>query len=256
MKTGNKTTKRLAKFCMVLLACASLTGCAGSKQAKYDVYDPFENVNRATFAFNDALDKAVAEPIARGYRAVTPEPVRTGLRNFLRNLRSPVNIGNQVLQGDVQGASSDILRVMINTTFGMGGLIDVAGHAGLEYEREDFGQTMAVWGFEDGAYMVLPLFGPSTVRDATGTLVDTLADPLRLYLHNTDQDEWNYARLGATALSKREELLDVLEDLRKNSFDYYAALRSSYVQRRKALVNDEDPDAVQSPSIPDYEEDL
>lgn len=235
-----------------------MTGCASTQQVAdgedAEVYDPMENMNRAVFDANDAVDQAIAEPLARGYRAVTPKLARDGVRNFLRNLRSPVNMANQILQGDIEGAAADFTRFGMNSTIGVGGLFDVAADTGLEYEYEDFGQTLAVWGVDHGPYLVLPLLGPSSFRDASGMLVDTFADPVRLYLYNTDHEEWYYARVGVTALDKREELLDALDDLRNNSLDYYAAMRSAYMQKRLALVNDDDPDKVAAPSIPDYDE--
>ena len=246
---------------MALLACAFLGGCASTEAAKagYDaeeeIYDPLEGYNRAVFSVNETVDKTLIEPGARGYRAVVPRPVRMGLRNFLRNLRTPVNAANQLLQGDIEGVAHDLSRMVINTTIGLGGLIDVARDTGLEYEHEDFGQTLAVWGVDHGPYFVLPVMGPSSFRDATGLVVDTLADPVRLYLYNTDQEEWYYARVVATGLDQREDLLDAIDDLRKNSFDYYAALRSAYYQRREALVNDEEPGVLGAgQAIPDYDE--
>jgi phospholipid-binding lipoprotein MlaA len=257
-KNKTKIRKWVSKFCLVALASTSLglAACShsGANVSEYEVYDPLEEINRSSFKMNDALDQAIARPLAKGYSYVTPEPVRDGVSNFLRNLRSPINFGNQVLQGDAEGALTDLMRAMINTTLGMGGFVDLAEHAGLEYEQEDFGQTLAVWGVDHGAYLVLPLWGPSSVRDLSGRVVDSVADPLNMYLHNTDQEEWIYARIGTTAISKREELLDVLDDLRENSFDYYAALRSSYMQRRDALVHDESPENADSPAIPDYED--
>ena len=237
---------------MAVLMCLSLSACASSRQDASEVYDPLESVNRATFAVNDAFDRALLKPVARGYRAVVPKPARTGVRNFLRNLRSPVNIANQVLQGDVEGAASDFTRMAINSTIGFGGLIDVAEDFGLPYEQEDFGQTLGVWGLDHGPYLVLPIIGPSSVRDTVGLVVDSYADPLRLYLYNTNQEEWHYVRLGATAIDRREELLEVLDELQKSSFDYYAAMRSTYVQHRDALVRDGSSDM--SASIPDYDE--
>lgn len=219
-----------------------------------DVYDPMEGFNRAIFAFNDAVDTVFLEPVARGYRFITPQPVRTGVRNFLRNLKSPMQVVNQTLQGDLSGAGADVARFAVNSTAGVLGLIDVGNMIGLPYEQEDFGQTLAVWGVGHGPYMVLPIMGPSSVRDTTGLLVDSYADPLRLYLYNTHQEEWHYARLGLTTISTREELLDLLDDLQKNSFDYYAAVRSTYIQRREALVNDQDPELATSPSIPDFDD--
>lgn len=245
------------KKLLVTAMCILLSGCASANDPGYEVAginDPLEGINRATFAVNDAVDQAVLEPVARGYRAVMPKPGITGIRNFLRNLRSPVNAANQILQGDVEGFARDVTRFGMNTTIGLGGLIDVAGQTGAEYEYEDFGQTLAVWGLDHGAYLVLPLLGPSSIRDAAGIAVDGYADPVRLYLFNTDQEVWHYARTGVGAVDKREELLDALDALRANSFDYYAALRSAYFQKRAALVRDNNTDDIPSASIPDYDD--
>ncbi|MCB1556349.1 MAG: VacJ family lipoprotein [Alphaproteobacteria bacterium] len=233
--------------CGVMAACSATTAKTTYNDAA--INDPLEDVNRVTFAVNDAVDKALIEPVARGYRAAVPTPARKGVRNFLRNLHSPINIANQLLQGDLEGAGNDTVRFAANTFVGVGGLFDVAGHEGFEYEQEDFGQTLATWGVGHGPYLVLPVLGPSSFRDGTGLLVDSYADPIRLYLFNTDREEWYYARAGVSGLDSREELLDVLDDLQRNSFDYYAALRSVYAQRRAALVRDEASGA----SIPDYD---
>lgn len=245
-------------FC--LLAILGLPACS-SNPSGYDTAspyqqtnDPLEGMNRAVFALNEGVDTVIGRPLAKTYKFVTPSPVRTGVRNALRNLRSPVNAANQLLQGDIDGAANDVGRALINSTIGLAGLIDVASHMGMEYEQEDFGQTLASWGVGHGPYLVLPIFGPSSVRDATGLAVDAYADPLRLYLFNTNQEEWHYLRLGMIYLSEREALLDALDDLRKNSFDYYAATRSIYYQRRESLIRDEDPDAYQTPEIPDYDD--
>lgn len=248
--------KGFSRLLMCGLVALSLGACSTVPEGERDIgeiYDPMEGVNRGIFAFNDAVDTIFLEPVARGYRFITPQPVRTGVRNFLRNLRSPVQVANQTLQGDLGGAANDVGRFVVNSTVGVLGLIDVADMVGLPYEQEDFGQTLAVWGVGHGPYMVLPLMGPSSMRDATGMMVDSFADPLRIYLYNTNQEEWHYARLALTVLSTREELLDVLDDLQKNSFDYYAAMRSTYVQRRQALVNDQDPEQASAPAIPDFD---
>lgn len=251
-----------------MISCLALAGCSTAQTHKadkahltYDAYDdegiddPLEKVNRATFKVNDVLDRAILEPVARGYRKVIPQPVRTGMRNFLRNLRSPVNIANQALQGDMGGAARDLTRTALNTTVGIGGLFDVGEAAGIKYEYEDFGQTLGVWGMGHGPYLVLPLAGSSSVRDGIGMLVDSYADPVRLYLYNTDQEEWYYARVAAQTIDRREELLDALDDLRRNSFDFYAAIRSAYYQKRAALVRDDNPDEqAQQLAIPDYDE--
>lgn len=242
-------------FSLMLVAgfCVALAGCASSPADEEAIYDPMEGVNRVTLDINEAVDKVALEPIARGYRKATPEAFRVAMRNFLRNLKSPVIIGNQILQGDLEGTANSTLRMVVNTLAGFGGILDLASDGGVPYEPEDFGQTLAVWGVGNGPYLVLPIFGPSTARDATGMLVDAYADPIRLYLFNTDQEEWHYARIAASVVDQREELLDIIDDLRRNSFDYYAALRSTYIQRRVALINDQDPDASSSPAIPDYD---
>ncbi|MCB9987929.1 MAG: VacJ family lipoprotein [Rhodospirillales bacterium] len=250
----NGTRLVLAVAACSLLAACSTTQAQKSYSDNSEISDPLESVNRTTFAVNNAIDTVLLEPAARGYRAAVPKPARKGVRNFLRNLRSPINIANQVLQGDVSGAGNDLTRMVVNTLVGVGGLFDVAGSEGYEYEQEDFGQTLATWGVGHGPYLVLPILGPSSVRDATGLAVDAYADPLRLYLFNVDKEEWHYARIGMTAIDKREELLDVLEELEKNSFDYYAALRSVYYQRRAAEVRDEAQNSGSMSSIPDYDD--
>lgn len=253
MKKAFRIFIMAAACSMALSACAS-TSQTATADGEVEVYDPMEGMNRGMFAFNDAVDDVLLKPVAKGYRAVVPKPVRSGLRNFLNNLRSPIVFANQVLQGDIEGAGNAFARAAINTTVGVGGLFDVAATGGIKDEPEDFGQTLAVWGVGHGPYMVLPLLGPSSVRDGTGMLVDSFADPIRLYLFNTGHENLHYIRVGLSALDKREELLDVMEDLEKNSFDYYAAMRSAYIQRREALVNDQDPETSAAPAIPDYDD--
>lgn len=225
-----KTVMLSAIATVFLASCASQGGTA--------VNDPLENINRTTLKMNDAADKAILEPIAKGYRYATPKWSRTVVSNFLRNLNSPVIIGNQILQGDLEGTANATARVVINTLAGFGGLIDFAEQGGIEHEQEDFGQTLATWGMGDGMYVMLPLLGPSTLRDATGSLVDSYADPLRIYLFNIDEEHLHYTRVAANVVSQREELIEVINDLRRNSFDYYAAIRSAYYQRRENLIND------------------
>lgn len=243
-----------ASITLGLSACASNGGV--NNEAVYvgneQIHDPMENLNRGIFAFNEVVDKTVIEPVARGYRWITPKPVRTGVRNFLRNLKSPIVMGNELLQGDLEGFANASGRLFINTLLGVGGIFDVADMGGIPYEPEDFGQTLAVWGVGNGPYVMIPLIGPSTARDATGMVVDSFADPVRIYLFNTDREWLHYTRVAVGVVDQREELLDVIDDLRRNSFDYYAALRSAYYQRRQALVNDMDPESAASPEIPDY----
>lgn len=238
------------KFGLVVLlslfSLGVLSACASNEYG--EVADPIEGVNRGIFKFNDTVDVAVMEPVARGYRAAVPQPARTGVRNVLRNMKTPTILANNVLQADAKGFGDTLTRFFANTLFGFGGLVDVAGQEGVGYREEDFGQTLGVWGAGHGPYLVLPLFGPSSVRDTTGMLVDGYTDPVRLWLVNTDRDGWYYGRVVVASVDKREELLDVLADLKKNSVDYYAAVRSSYIQRREAMVRDREE--LDLPDIP------
>ena len=252
----NTKLKILPVILSMLLMTGSVLLIAGCSTKATDpemgMPDPLEDVNRMTLKMNDAADKVLLEPIAKGYRYVTPEVMRIGVRNFLRNLHSPVIIGNELLQGDLVGAGNATARVIINTLAGFGGILDLAEMGGIEHQPEDFGQTLATWGVGDGMYVMLPLLGPSSLRDATGSLVDSYADPLRIYLFNIDEQHLHYTRLGVEAVSKREELIDVIDDLRRNSFDYYAAIRSAYYQHRQALINDQATDSAAD--IPDYDD--
>ncbi|MCB1563799.1 MAG: VacJ family lipoprotein [Alphaproteobacteria bacterium] len=216
--------------------------------------DPFEETNRQVFAFNNAVDKAVIHPIAKGYNEVVPQPARTGITNVLRNLKTPTTLANQLLQGDLEGAGNVVLRGVINTLIGVGGLFDVAGAENIPYEPEDFGQTLGKWGVDHGPYLVVPIIGPSSTRDYAGFFIDSLADPLRWYLFNIDEEGIYYGKVGMEYLTLRADLVDVLEDLEKSSIDYYAATRSAYYQRREALVEDQDPESMSAPAIPDYDE--
>jgi len=243
--TKNLLNVRFSGSFLVLLSCFVLASCSSTESAKagYDspdqtINDPLESYNRVITSFNDVVDKALLAPVARGYRYVVPKPARLGVRNFLRNLRTPIDAGNNLLQGDIEGMAGNLSRGVINTFVGIGGLIDVAADAGIPYQKEDFGQTLGVWGVGHGAYLVLPIVGPSSFRDGTGMAVDLLSDPVRIYFRNVDQEGWNYARDAAVVIDTREELLDIVDDLRRNSFDYYAAVRSIYVQRRAAEVRD------------------
>ncbi len=230
---------------LVLLSTVlfGLSACASHQSGNpSEIYDPLESTNRFTLKANNMADKAILEPVARGYRAVTPKGVRTVARNFLRNLNSPTIIGNELLQGDLQGAGNATKRAVINTLAGFGGTMDFAAEGGIPYEGEDFGQTLAFWGVKKDMYLMLPLIGPSSARDLTGMVVDGFADPLRIHLNDIDQRHLQYTRLGASIVSEREQLLDIVDDLRRNSFDYYAVIRSAYHQRRQALIADQSAD--------------
>ncbi len=241
----------ISKLVFLVGASFVMASCGSAQDTKINVggieiHDPFEETNRSIFAFNSAVDDAVIHPIIEGYRYVVPELARTGLRNFLRHLKSPMRLANQLLQGDLDGAGTVVIRTVVNTFVGVGGLFDVAGYEGIEYEPEDFGQTLAVWGVDHGAYMVVPFFGPASVRDGTGFVVDAFADPLRWYANNIDEEEWYYIKAGLDYLNLRDSLMDVLRDLDSSSIDYYAAVRSAYYQNRDAMVKDQSSERLSS----------
>ncbi len=254
--------KKASYLILMLLSTLSLSACSGTQKgniidAGNTIYDPYENMNRKVMAFNMAVDHTIINPIVVGYRTVTPKPARTGLRNFLRNLRTPINLINQVLQGDIKGSKDTILRAVINSTVGVGGIFDVAGYEGIEYEYEDFGQTLAKWGVGHGPYMVVPFIGASSLRDYGGFFADSLADPVRWYLFNVNEEHIYYSKFGLDYLDVRDALHDPLTDLEKSSFDYYAAVRSTYYQHRNALVNDNSlSENRQIPDIPVFDDDF
>jgi len=206
-----------------------------------EMADPIEPVNRFIFGFNDILDHLLFEPLAKGYNAVLPSFVRDGVQNFMRNLQSPLIVANNLLQGKVGDAGVATARFLINSTVGIAGVMDVAKSQGLEYRQEDFGQTLAQWGAGDGFYLVLPIFGPSSLRDATGLAVDTYADPVRLYADNTDNMWIYYTREALEAVDTRSRLIKAVDDMRRSNLDYYAAVRSAYQQKRETLIWDEKP---------------
>ena len=203
------------------------------------IYDPFEPINRVVFKFNNIADRIILEPAAKGYRKL-PSPIQTGIGNFFSNLKLPLVIINQFLQGQFGNAASSTGRLVINTTVGIGGLIDVADKFWLEQKEEDFGQTLATWGIPDGPYIVLPIFGPSNVRDTTGMFIAGATDPTNLYLADQGEGEWIVYRTAGTAIDQRSRILDEVSTLRENSVDYYAAVRSSYYQNRKAAIQNLD----------------
>lgn len=204
-----------------------------------EISDPIEPVNRFIFGFNDILDKVLIEPLAKGYNAVLPGFARDSVQSFMRNLQSPLIVANNILQGNIGDAGIATARFVMNSTIGVVGLVDVAETQGLYYEDEDFGQTLASWGVGDGFYLVLPILGPSSLRDAAGLAVDTYADPVRIVADNTENDWIYYTRGAVKGLDTRSRLIKAVDDLRRNSLDYYAAVRSAHSQKRAALIRDD-----------------
>lgn len=196
--------------------------------------DPFETVNRGIFEFNSVADEFVIEPVAKGYRYVAPEPVRSRLSNASDNLNEPLNMINSFLQGDFQHGMVSFWRFLINSTVGIAGLNDVAGSAGLQYRKEDFGQTFATWGAGEGPYLVIPILGPSNVRDFSGTAISWFADPVNLTIDDTSTEIWLAVGRGVI---QRERLIEVYDDVEENSLDPYATFRSMYHQHREAQIS-------------------
>ena len=210
--------------------------------------DPAEPFNRAMYGVNDAIDRAVLEPVARGYRYVVPRPVRQGITNVLSNARSPVVLANDALQGETQRFGTTLGRFLLNSTLGVGGIFDVAKELGLPAHSEDFGQTLAVAGVREGPYLFLPLLGPSNPRDLVGFVAGILADPLTWLTFGNAQvaGTASYIRSGATVVSTREGLLDTVQGVRDTSLDPYATLRSAYRQTRAREIRNT-PEAAPQP---------
>lgn len=223
-----------AKTVFLGLALAGLlSGCATLPSGERDPRDRFERTNRAIYKFNDALDRSVAKPVAKAYVKITPAPVRTGFGNFFRNLTYPTVIVNDLLQLKVKGFAADTARLLVNTTLGIGGLFDPASQLGLPAGNEDFGQTLGRWGVPAGPFIMLPVFGPSSVRDTVGFAADQFTDP-KTYV----KDDYAYWSLTAMSLvDSRAELLGA-DDVLGDSYDPYAFMRNAYLQRREYLVTD------------------
>jgi len=211
--------------------------------SKTEIYDPLERVNRKIFAFNEVFDRYFFEHVARGYRDYVPKPVRTSIGSFLHNLSLPIVFVNSVFQGDLNNSLASFSTFLINSTIGIGGLFDVAKNKNIKYSNEDFGQTFAKYKVGDGPYLVIPFFGPSNLRDATGSVIGKLVDPLAFNMlefggsRELIENREAFALAGMTAIDTREGLLDVVDDVRKNSFDGYATIRSAYIQKRNSLIN-------------------
>lgn len=238
---------------LALLAILTVAGCATRPPAddreavaEFEANnDPAEPFNRAMYDVNQAIDRAVLRPVAQGYRTVVPPPVRTGVRNVLSNLRSPVVLMNDALQGETQRFGTTLGRFLLNTTLGVGGIFDVAKELGLPAHGEDFGQTLATYGVGEGPYLFLPLLGPSNPRDLVGFVAGILADPFTWLTFGNAQvaNTASYIRTGTTVVDTREGVLDTLDDVERSSLDPYATLRSGYRQRRARDIANT-PDAV------------
>ncbi|MFT6220237.1 MAG: phospholipid-binding lipoprotein MlaA [Myxococcota bacterium] len=206
------------------------------------IYDPFEKVNRKIFSFNEVLDKKIAVPIIKKYIQYIPSQIRESIHNFTNNISTPFSVINSLLQGEGENAMASFSSFLINTTVGIGGIFDMAKNKKIQYNQEDFGQTFGKYGVGSGPYLVIPFLGPSNVRDLSGFATKQLINPL----------SFNALKLGGSkdlvndnfftylSVSKiidtRVRLIDIVDDVRKNSFDVYATMRSAFLQRRKALI--------------------
>jgi phospholipid-binding lipoprotein MlaA len=212
--------------------------------------DPLEKFNRSMYAFNEVVDKYALEPVARGYRAITPEPVREGVGNVLHNLRAPVTFANDVLQAAPARAGTTVARFGINSTVGVLGIFDVASTMGLEKHSEDFGQTLGRWGVPAGPYLVLPLMGPSTVRDTAGSVVDVGLNPLN-YAEFDGDDAFRTTRTVLTVVDGREGALDAVQSIRETSIDPYVSIRTTYLILRESAVKNGQTNVQ---DLPEFEE--
>ena len=221
----------------LLLLSAALAGCANP----HEPLDPLEPVNRAVYRFNDTADRAVVKPVAEGYRAVTPRPLRIAVGNFFDNIRDAYSAVNNALRADAQKTTNDVMRVAINSTFGLLGLIDIATPAGLANNKTTLGDTFASWGWKNSSYLVLPLLGPSTVRDGLGTAATYTASPEPGVVFQT------HTQLAAAAVldgvNTRTRLLGVEQTVDEAALDPYSYIRDAYLQLRAKQVGADLPQA-------------
>jgi len=226
---------KLSQISLVLFLFISPSYAAtGPINIYLDDVDPLEEINRPIFEFNQTLDQNLIEPIAISYRDETPESIKKGISNFFSNLGDVSTLANQILQLKVEDSFVTLSRFIINTTIGLAGIFDPASELGLTKKDEDFGQTLGVWGFPEGPYFVIPILGPSTLRDTAGLYVDMTSD---VNLINNLDTNREIAASSIKAVDKRVELLPAT-DLINRSFDPYTTMRSSYLQKRRNDVND------------------
>lgn len=220
----------------VMVACVAACASSATEQHEYD--DPFEGYNRAMFSFNYQVDKYVIKPVAEGYRAVTTPFIRERISSVIDNLKEPVSAGNHLLQADPEASVKSLSRFVINSTLGLVGMFDVAEGWGLPKDKTTFNETFAKWCIPQGPFIVLPLLGSSTPRAATGMALDFVFDPVYWATYQDanvhDKASWGYAiAQGITA--REAALVDILDDLERNSVDFYATMRSAYLQNQSKL---------------------
>jgi phospholipid-binding lipoprotein MlaA len=239
-----RTTR--AKNAALALAAAALAGCASVPTPTPG--DPLEGLNRTVFKFNDTIDTYALKPVAKGYAWAVPQPVRSSVTNFFSNIGDVYVAANELLELKIADGVGDIMRVVINTVFGVGGLFDVATAAKLPKHAADFGITLGHYGVPSGPYLVLPLLGPSTVRDATGLIVDYYGNPLT-YVQPSGV---SWALYGVNLVNTRANLLTTVDVLSAAAIDKYSFIRNAYLQRRRFLITDGDG----ADSVPNYDDSL
>lgn len=220
------------------IAALSISACSVAPQG-VDVHDPYENTNRKVHAFNKGLDRNLVRPVAKGYDAVVPDPVEQGISNFASNLSLPGKMVNNTLQFDLKGLGKNLFRFVVNTTAGVGGLFDPSTVMGVEEADTDFGQTLQKWGAPEGAYVELPVFGPSTQRGAAGLVVDFALDPLS-YVIGQPEASYRTAARASDILHTRNQLGDQIDSVLYESADSYAQARSIYLQNRRFTLGSDD----------------
>jgi len=245
--SGNLNWSFYRRLIVILAALTLVAGCASQPKPASDGWsgsddleyaeidtenDPLELLNRFTFAFNLMLDTMVFQPVAATYRFLLPAKARNSVRNTVRNLRSPLIFVNDVLQGELERAETTLVRFLVNSTIGVLGLFDVAADMGYPYHNEDFGQTLGAHGMGEGFYLVLPILGPSSPRDGIGMLVDYYLDPISYAADAADVEDLLLARTIADGIDTRARNIEVIEDLQRDSIDFYARVRSLYRQSR------------------------
>lgn len=238
------TISKISAVALTLL----LGACSTPSPESLAQNDPWERTNRDIFDFNLAMDRAILRPVARGYRDVVPEFAREGVHNFLTNLNSPVILANDVLQGEADKAGNTLGRIVINTTVGVGGLIDVASKWGLPYRENDFGITLGKGGAAEGSYLMLPFAGPKPPRDLLGTAVDVAFDPFTYAIFPGD-NTLMIVRIGMGILDARTSQLDAVETIERSSIDFYATTRNLYRQSRNARINEGTAGADDLPNL-------
>ena len=214
-----------------------VAGCATTDPDFADPRDPLESYNRAMFSLNDTLDRAIIKPLAQGYNYIVPAPVNKGVTNFFNNLSDVTSAINNLLQFKIGRAFSDLGRVAINTTIGIGGLFDVASNMDLPRYGEDFGQTLGAWGVASGPYLVLPIIGPSSARDSVGVVADWFTDPVTY----VQDDTLRWSLRGLDLVDTRADLLNASRVLDQAALDPYSFVRDAYLQRRRNEVYDGNP---------------